>query len=83
MEGPFCPSYDNCQLVFDKTIVKDEERRNAYISKYCKSENEKWETCKRLITKRELNFCPDFVIPDTLLTPDEIIDKFDTESINI
>jgi len=82
MESSLCPSYNSCQLVFDKNIVKPDESRSAYISEYCKSENENWLNCKRLITKRELSFCPDFVLPDTPLKPDEIIDKFDNNSLN-
>jgi len=38
-----------------------------------------WLTCTRYITKSQLNFCPDFVLPDTDATPDEIIARFDAD----
>jgi hypothetical protein len=47
------------------------------------SESKNWISCKRLTTKQELNFCPDFVLPDTDLTSDKIIDKFDNENMNL
>jgi len=40
------------------------------------------ESCKRLIAKNTLDFCPDFVLPATPLSVDEIIDKFDEENLN-
>ncbi len=53
-----------------------------YIENFCKAEKSKWCTCKRLLTKNALNFCPDFVLPDSTLSIEEIIDKFDNEIIN-
>jgi hypothetical protein len=82
MEEAYCPNYDTCRLVKDEDFIADKNRRLSYIDGYCKAGEEQWCTCKRLITKNALNFCPDFVLPDTRLTPDEIIDKFDNENIN-
>lgn len=82
MKGTVCPSFENCQLVFDKNIVKDKEVRNNYIIQYCKSKNHSWYNCKRFMTKQKLNFCPDFVLPDSKHSPDEIIDKYDNENID-
>lgn len=33
----------------------------------------------RYRAKEEIYFCPDFVMPDSKMTMDEIIDKFDEE----
>lgn len=82
MKNSFCPNYDSCKLITDENIVRDKGQRLSYICNFCKADKDKWCTCKRLITKKALNFCPDFVLPDTLLSPDEIIDKFDSENIN-
>lgn len=82
MEDTFCPNYNTCQLIKDKEFNIEEDIKLSYITNYCKAGKEKWCICKRLITKSEINFCPDFVLPDTTLTPDEIIDKFDSENLN-
>ena len=79
MEESNCPSYSDCKLVKTDRIVKDFDDKNNYISDYCLNDQEHWSKCKRYLTKTQLNFCPDFVLPDTSLTPDEIIEKFDTE----
>ena len=60
----------------------DEFRLNQYLQYYCEDGAEKWSACKVLIVKNILHFCPDFVLPDTDLTPDKMIDKFDNENIN-
>jgi hypothetical protein len=82
MEEAYCPNYDTCRLVKLDDFLQDKNLRLLYLNNYCKAGNIKWSVCKRLITKNVLNFCPDFVLPDTPLTPDEIIDKFDNENIN-
>lgn len=83
MEDPHCcPSMINCQLVLIPDFAGSDEQRKNYIQKYCQSETKKWEDCKRFIVKNTLNFCPDFVMPDNKLSIDEIMDKFDEESLN-
>lgn len=82
MEEAICPSYNSCYLIKEEHSIVNNADRISYINKYCKAGEEKWSKCKRLQTKNALNFCPDFVLPDTLLTPDEIIDKFDSENLN-
>jgi len=82
MKSTYCPNLASCKLVIAENVVPDEVLRNSYINVYCKSNNERWQGCKRLIVKNKLNFCPDFVLPDTTLTIDEIIDKFDNENID-
>ena len=44
---------------------------------WCRQSEDIWGTCKRYKTKKVLSFCPDFVVPGTELSIDEIIDKFD------
>lgn len=82
MSNHLCPNIKGCRLVIAAVVVPDDKRRNEYLTTYCKAGEEKWSLCKRFITKQKLNFCPDFVLPDTQLTPDEIIDKFDEENNN-
>ncbi len=81
MEISHCPNMNVCKLVTEVGFTGNEAQRNDYIQAWCKTDEAKWSKCKRLITKEVLKFCPDFVLPDTPLTPDEIIDKFDEEVI--
>lgn len=82
MEDPYCPNYSSCKLVNTVGFTGDEQTRKQYIQVYCEADESKWNNCKRLIVKEKFHFCPDFVMPDTNLSPDEIIDKFDDENLN-
>lgn len=63
--------------MLNKGFGGDELRRQNYLINFCQHNETKWQSCKRLIVKNELTFCPDFVLPDTTLSVDEIIDKID------
>jgi len=82
MDVHYCPNYNICKLVKKFGFTGDESQREKYITDYCQADKEKWESCKRLVAKNTLNFCPDFVLPDSPLSMDEIIDKFDNELLN-
>lgn len=77
----FCPNIEVCRLVITLDVVPDTLKRSYYIEAYCKAGELTWSQCKRFITKQKLNFCPDFVLPGTQLSMDEIIDKFDEETV--
>lgn len=76
-ETYYCVNYLSCQLVNTNNIVPDEQKRLFYINNFCRGNKDTWKKCKRYVTKEELNFCPDFVLPDSLLTTNEIIEEFD------
>lgn len=82
MKNFYCPNYQSCKLVQSIVIVPDEAMKKRYLSSYCEKNEESWVQCKRYIAKSELNFCPDFVLPDTALSAQEIIDEFDRISLN-
>jgi len=83
MEDSYCcPNFNVCKLVDTSGFTGDEDQRKQYIQSYCRANELKWNSCKRLITKYELHFCPDFVLPDTPLSVDEIMDKFDEGDMN-
>lgn len=73
-----CPNFGACRLVKSEDVVTDDAKREAYISAYCLNE-ETWKTCKRYITRKALWICPDFILPDSDLTEDEIIDKYEKQ----
>lgn len=79
MDSKICTNYEVCRLVRASDYKIEEAKKQAYIESYCTAGVSKWTSCKRYITKSELNFCPDFVVPETTLSPKEIIDKFDED----
>ena len=83
MEDPYCcPNYGNCQLVKIDGFVKDDSMKEKYINEFCLAKDRNWKRCKRYCTKTTLNFCPDFVMPDTPLSYEEILDRFDELNMN-
>lgn len=79
MELKFCPNHKGCQIINLEGFIKSNEIKNNYISNYCEAGEEKWSNCKRFQTKKALNFCPDFILPDTNLTLDQIFEKIETQ----
>jgi len=76
MEDPYCPNFSSCQLINGQIAIA-ESNKEKYISLFCIGPLGKWQACKRFSTKEQIGFCPDFVLPDTNLTLEEIIEKFD------
>lgn len=84
MEDPYCcPNMKTCRLVSQPEFNTGITARDVYLDIFCRSKSQKWLECKRYITKMNLGFCPDSVLPDTKMTPEEIIDKFDEDNSNI
>lgn len=77
MEMPHCSNYDVCQLVHTSSVVSDPQKKRFYLDAYCLDTNGAWKACKRYVAKNALDFCPEFVLPDSPLSPSEIIDRFD------
>jgi hypothetical protein len=75
-----CPNYNNCQLIMTEGIVESQIMRQEFMDEFCSGKQENWKNCKRFLTHQSLHFCPDFVVPDTALTLDEIMDRFDSGS---
>ena len=67
-------------MVSTDEVVPDFREKETYMDIWCRDVGEKWRDCKRFSTKATLGFCPDFVVPDTSLSIDEIIDKFEEQS---
>ena len=76
-----CPNYNTCRLVQTNEVVPDEEKKSQYISSYCLKE-ETWSKCKRYLVRKALWMCPDFVLPDTDLTMEQIIKRYEAEKDN-
>ncbi|MFC2107489.1 hypothetical protein ACFLRY_04040, partial [Bacteroidota bacterium] len=73
----------DCKLVQSNLVINDnEDLRLTYIESYCIGKEDVWDLCKRFQTRMKLQFCPNFVLPDTKLSIDEIMDKYDEEIFN-
>ena len=79
MTDGHCPNINTCRMVRTDVVVPDPDKREQYINRWCKGEKEGWSHCKRYQVKTALGFCPDFVVPDTGMDINEIMDKFDEE----
>lgn len=73
-----CPNFGSCRLVQTDVVVPDSEKKEKYISSWCQEE-ETWKKCKRYTTRKALWICPDFVLPDSDLTEDEVVDRYEDE----
>ena len=73
-----CPNYNGCRLVQTNVVVPDDAVREQTIKIWCHRE-ETWKNCKRYITRKSLWMCPDFVLPETEMTEDEIIELYEKQ----
>lgn len=80
MSEPDCPNIAGCRLVNDQGVNIHTAQRQMYIESYCHGYSPGYEACCRYITKKSIFFCPDFVLPDSAMTLDEILDKIESES---
>lgn len=77
--GKACPNYSGCRLVRTSFVIADEEKRQEAVNNWCLDE-ETWKNCKRYQTRRALWICPDFVLPDSDMTEDEIAERYENET---
>jgi len=82
MENTFCPNCKMCRLVTSEEFPIDKDSKEEFLKIYCESVSENWLQCMRYVTKHNLGFCPEFVLPDTIMTLDEVMDKFDEVESN-
>jgi len=79
LEDTHCPNKPNCQVFTVEGFVSSPEMQEAFAMIYCDAVPDGWKSCRRFITKNELHLCPDFVLPDSKLTTDEILDRLENE----
>jgi hypothetical protein len=77
MNNNFCPNRSGCQIITIVGFVQDPLKKVFYISNYCEAGELSWKSCKRYQIKEILNMCPDFILPDSTYTIDEILDKLE------
>jgi len=78
----YCTNYQVCRLVKACDFEVSSLEKEKYLKTYCRDNTLNWKSCKRYLAKNKMSFCPDFVLPDSTLSVDEIIDKFDEEEFD-
>jgi hypothetical protein len=73
-----CSNYGGCRLVQTNDVEPDKARKAIYLADYCETD-ENWKNCVRYITRKSLWICPDFVLPDSKMTEDEIVEKYEKD----
>ncbi len=74
-----CPNMAQCFLIKSSNTSISQIEKENYIRNFYFSLHNHFLHCKRYQTSVELHFCPDFVLPDTALSIDKIIEKYDEE----
>lgn len=74
MEKEICPKFAKCPL-FTGALLKKSTSEEVYKNLYCKAGREKWTTCKRYQTSERVGKCSDWILPNSTLTLDQIIQK--------
>lgn len=67
-----CHHANNCNL-FKGIIHMPEDTLLRYKCFYCLGEEKRWKNCKRFTIIEEVGFCQDFVMPNSLLTKEQIL----------
>lgn len=80
MSDLFCPNLHNCKFINSGKPESCNHEKDFYLTGFCRSEHSNWENCKRLQTKSILDFCPDFVLPDSQMSIDQIMEIFDDQN---
>ncbi len=78
----YCPNHHACKIIVDAGFPLEQEERTHYIHHFCQNGEAAWSRCKRYMVKEAWHLCPDFVLPDTRLSPDEILDIFEKKMMN-
>jgi hypothetical protein len=79
MEYDKCPNSDGCILIHKNDFLT-REVKEYYLQTFCFSTNKFYSNCKRYQTSVRFHFCPEFVLPDTEISTDEILDKYEEDN---
>lgn len=74
-----CYKGNKCRLFLGK-IDLSEHTRLMYNCSYCLGLESKWRNCKRFLLLETEGFCPDFVMPNTLLSDEQIMKRVGLET---
>ncbi len=74
MTDGFCFKKETCSL-FSKNLLRRKQSEEVYKSLYCNTKDN-WKQCKRYLVSKKLGSCPDFVMPNSNYSVEEIIEKY-------
>ncbi len=75
-----CVKSCDCALFTGKLSIP-EDTRLMYNCIYCLGRETGWKSCKRFVLLETDGFCPDFVMPNTLLTFEQIRNRMKLQLI--
>ena len=73
-----CTQSENCPI-YNNSLLKNKETEEAYKNIYCRNGEDRFTTCKRYLVTEELGRCADFVMPNSFLSVNSIIEKIKEE----
>ncbi len=74
-----CPKICSCPL-FNEKLQVGEDSKIIYKKCYCLDEETRWKSCKRFVVAEHMGFCPDYVMPNSLLSFEQIFTRIKVES---
>jgi hypothetical protein len=75
-----CPRVCSCSLFSGKLCV-EEDSKIIYKRHYCLDmEESRWRGCKRFVVEEHIGFCPDYVLPNSLLSFEQIFNRIRVEN---
>lgn len=77
MESRYCPKLEKCPL-FNGELLKRKRSEETYKNLYCKEPSANgWKRCKRYLVSEKMGWVPDWVLPNSSYSIDEIQQKME------
>lgn len=76
----YCPKYQKCPL-FNDQLLQRQSSADAYKNLFCRAGRDKWSECRLYQVSQELGKCPNFVMPNSNATIEEIKEKMTQKKI--
>ena len=68
-----CPNYEKCPI-YNGILKGKTLTSKAYVQFFCDAEN--YVTCKRYLVKKATGVCPPNILPNSVLSVEEIIAEY-------
>ncbi len=70
-----CPNSEKCPI-FSGILVDKAVTAKSYRKQFCEAGESKWITCKRFMTKQKYGTCPSDLLPNSIMTLEQIAQKY-------
>lgn len=71
-----CIYYNTCPILTGKVTI-DEKAIKDYKDRFCNAGKKAWSKCVRFQVREIVGRCPPEVMPDSPMSPEEVIEKYD------